>query len=133
MKQTAFKTQTQQSKAIRLQSVDIDACSHRVIEPDDVWSMVLSGRWIREKSNLAILGPSGVGKTYIADAEANDATARGYWTLTTSGVKLSESLATETDMASLIKRCEKAHLLVIDDLVGSWLTSQLHSMHFRRF
>jgi DNA replication protein DnaC len=127
MKQTAFKTQTQQSKGIRLQSVDIGACSHRVIE-QDVWTLVLSGRWIREKSNLVILGPNGIGKTYIADAVANDAVARGYRTLTTSGVRLGQALATGsgTDrLASLIKRCEKAHLLVIDDLVGPWLNEPI--------
>jgi DNA replication protein DnaC len=74
--------------------------------------------WIRERNNLIITGPTGVGKTYLACAFAQKACREGLNTLYLRTTKLFEDLALakgDGRYLKLLKAFAKADLLVLDD------------------
>ncbi|MBM9614862.1 IS21-like element helper ATPase IstB [Desulfobulbus rhabdoformis] len=74
--------------------------------------------WIRERNNLIITGPTGVGKTYLACAFAQKACREGLNTLYLRTTKLFEDLALakgDGRYLKLLKALAKADLLVLDD------------------
>jgi len=77
-----------------------------------------SCRWIREHRNLLIIGPTGVGKTFIACSLAHKACREGLSTLyQRTGRMLHELLVArgEGKYLRLIKSLAKPELLVLDD------------------
>lgn len=56
---------------------DIDFRVPRGLDKELILSLS-SCKWIRDHSNFIIMGPTGVGKTYIADALAHQACREGY-------------------------------------------------------
>lgn len=74
--------------------------------------------WIKERNNLIITGPTGVGKTYLACAFAQKACREGFNTLYRRMTKLFEDLALakgDGRYLKLLKAVAKADLLVLDD------------------
>lgn len=74
--------------------------------------------WIKERNNLIITGPTGVGKTYLACAFAQKACREGFYTLYLRTTKLFEDLALakgDGRYLGLLKAYAKADLLVLDD------------------
>lgn len=75
--------------------------------------------WIKEKRNLLLLGPSGVGKTHLAIALGRKAIEAGMSTLFISAYKLSNQLD-DAVLHGLIeeklKQYTKPKLLIIDEL-----------------
>jgi len=74
--------------------------------------------WIKERNNLIITGPTGVGKTYLACAFAQKACREGYNTRYQRTTKLFEDLALakgDGRYLKLLKTFAKADLLVLDD------------------
>lgn len=74
--------------------------------------------WIKERNNLIITGPTGVGKTYLACAFAQKACREGLNTLYLRTTKLFEDLALakgDGRYLKLLKAFAKADLLVLDD------------------
>ncbi|MBM9615010.1 IS21-like element helper ATPase IstB [Desulfobulbus rhabdoformis] len=74
--------------------------------------------WIRERNNLIITGPTGVGKTYLACAFAQKACREGLNTLYLRTTKFFEDLALakgDGRYLKLLKAFAKADLLVLDD------------------
>jgi DNA replication protein DnaC len=74
--------------------------------------------WIKERHNLIITGPTGVGKTYLACAFAQKACREGFNTLYLRTTKLFEDLALakgDGRYLKLLKTFAKADLLVLDD------------------
>ena len=47
---------------------------HRTVTDKALFQQMLSGRWIKDKRNLMITGPCGVGKTWLACALAQAGT-----------------------------------------------------------
>lgn len=75
-------------------------------------------QWIKERNNLIITGPTGVGKTYLACAFAQKACREGYSTLYLRITKLFEDLALakgDGRYLKLLASFAKTDLLVLDD------------------
>jgi len=81
--------------------------------------MRLAGcEWVKDHNNLIITGPTGVGKTYLACAFAQNACREGYSTLYLRITKLFEDLALakgDGRYLKLLASFAKADLLVLDD------------------
>lgn len=81
--------------------------------------MRLAGcEWVKERNNLIITGPTGVGKTYLACAFAQKACREGFTTLYLRMTKLFEDLALSKGdgrYLKLLASFAKADLLVLDD------------------
>lgn len=76
--------------------------------------------WLEQNYNLVLMGPSGVGKTYIAAGLCNDALVNGYKAYFRTMEQIIEMLKMKDITRSAgaeYKRLLKAHLLVIDDIM----------------
>lgn len=96
---------------------DIDFRHPRGLDKSLVLRLAGCG-WIKERNNLIITGPTGVGKTYLACAFAQKACREGLNTLYLRTTKLFEDLALakgDGRYLKLLKAFAKADLLVLDD------------------
>jgi len=76
--------------------------------------------WLEQNFNLVLLGPSGVGKTYLAAGLCNDALKKGYKAYFRTMEQIMEMLKLKDITRSAgveYKRLLKSHLLVIDDIM----------------
>lgn len=76
--------------------------------------------WLDQSFNLILMGPSGVGKTFIAAGLAFDAISAGYTAIFRSMQQVVEILKlkdTTRSAKSEFRHITKAHLLVIDDMM----------------
>ena len=76
--------------------------------------------WLEQNYNLVLMGPSGVGKTYIAAGLCSDALRKGYKAYFRTMEQIMEMLKLKDITRSAgaeYKRLLKAHLLVIDDIM----------------
>jgi DNA replication protein DnaC len=76
-------------------------------------------KWIEKKQNVALTGPSGVGKSYLAQALGHQACRSGYKVIYVRLPKLLTALIqsrADGTYTNLLKRFEKAHVLILDDL-----------------
>ena len=83
--------------------------------------------FIKNKKNIIITGPTGVGKSYMASAIGNQACIYGYVTLYFNTQKLFSALKlskADGSYISQIRKIEKASLLLLDDFGLEKLDSQ---------
>ena len=76
-------------------------------------------KWIEKTQNIAFTGPAGVGKSYLAQALGHSACRAGYRVSYVRLPKLLTAFAqsrADGSYANLLKRFEKAHVLILDDL-----------------
>ena len=76
--------------------------------------------WLEQNFNLILMGPSGVGKTYLAAGLCNDALRKGYKAYFRTMEQIMEMLKLKDITRSAgveYKRLLKSHLLVIDDIM----------------
>lgn len=76
--------------------------------------------WLEQNFNLVLMGPSGIGKTYIAAGLCNDALKKGYKAYFRTIEQVIEMLKLKDitrSAATEYKRLLKCHLLVIDDIM----------------
>jgi len=76
--------------------------------------------WLEQTYNLVLLGPSGVGKTYLAAGLCSDALKKGYKAYFRTMEQIMEMLKLKDITRSAgveYKRLLNAHLLVIDDIM----------------
>ena len=76
--------------------------------------------WLEQNYNLVLMGPSGVGKTYLAAGLCSDALKSGYKAYFRTMEQIMEMLKLKdiTRSAAMeYKRLLKSHLLVIDDIM----------------
>lgn len=76
-------------------------------------------KWVEQKQNVAFTGPSGAGKSYLAQALGHRACRDGLRVIYVRIPKLLTALAqarVDGTYAVLLKRFEKAHVLILDDL-----------------
>jgi len=74
--------------------------------------------WIKGHQNLIVTGPTGIGKSYIAEAFANKACREGYTALYYRSTRLFRELAVsrgDGSYSKLLSRLARTDLLIIDD------------------
>ncbi len=96
---------------------DVDFKAHRGLNRELVLSL---GRcdWIRERQNLILTGPTGVGKSYLACAFAERACRSVFTALYLRAPRLYQEMAVargDGSYGKLLARLTRTHLLVIDD------------------
>lgn len=96
---------------------DIDFGIPRGLEKQQVLALA-SCRWIQDHNNCIIIGPTGVGKTYLACALANKACREGHDALYIRISNLFEDLAVaraDGRFKKLLHSFTKPEMLIIDD------------------
>ncbi|MFO7716306.1 IS21-like element helper ATPase IstB [Desulfosarcina sp.] len=81
--------------------------------------------WIKRAQNVIILGPTGVGKTYLACAIANSACRNGFAVMYKRAPRLYQEVAVaraDGSYPKLMNRLSKIKILVIDDFCISPMT-----------
>ena len=96
---------------------DLDTRTPRGLDKALV-AQLATGQWIREGLNLLLLGPTGVGKTWIACALAQQACRQGYTTRYLRAPRLFEDLQlahADGRFSKLMANYAKTDLIVLDD------------------
>ena len=97
---------------------DIDYRSARGLDRQLVRSLTLESVWVREHQNLFLLGPTGIGKTWLGRAFAQKACRDGYTALFYKAVELFRDLAmarADGRHAKLLCQIGRVDLLIVDD------------------
>mgnify|MGYP001812288618 FL=1 len=113
-----FKTRLRKAKLRQNACLeDIDFRHPRGLDKS-LMLQLASGQWIKEANNLLIIGPTGVGKTYLACALAHKACQLDYSALYFRLPRLLQQLDIakgDGRYGKLLKSFAKTNLLVIDD------------------
>jgi len=105
---------------------DIDYRHHRGLDKSLLLSLATC-QWLRDHLNVLIVGPTGIGKTFIACALGHKACFEGFKVLYFRASRLFKDLAVargDGRYDKLIKTMAKASLLIIDDWGLSALSDQ---------
>jgi DNA replication protein DnaC len=109
---------------------EIDYRSARGLDKSVIRALAQQSAWVGAHENVFVLGPTGVGKSFVACALAQKACRDGYSALYTRGQALFRDLAlarADGSLRSLLTRISRIDVLVIDD----WAMAPL-SEHERR-
>ncbi len=96
---------------------DVDYAHERKLDKSLVRQLA-TGRWIAARQNVVITGPTGVGKTYLACALAQQACRQGHRVLYRRAPRIFDELAlarADGSYARLLARLAKIDVLVLDD------------------
>jgi DNA replication protein DnaC len=102
---------------------DMDYSTPRGLDRALIRSLA-AGRWLNERNNVLVFGPTGAGKSFVACALGNQAAREGYSVRYQRLSRLLDELAmarAEGRYARLLTRLCKISLLVLDD----WLMAKL--------
>jgi len=97
---------------------DIDYRTSRGLDKSMVRALAAGSTWVERHENLFLVGPTGVGKSYIACAMAHKACRDGYLVLYTRASALFRDLAlarADGSLRNLLARLGRVDVLVIDD------------------
>jgi DNA replication protein DnaC len=111
---------------------DIDYRTARGLDRQMVRSLTAESVWVREHQNVFLIGPTGVGKTWLARAFAQKACRDGYTAWFTRASDLFRDLATARADGShrkLLHKLAKTDVLVVDD----WAMTPLSEAERRDF
>jgi DNA replication protein DnaC len=97
---------------------DIDYRTSRGLDRQVVRSLTQESAWVREHQNLFVIGPTGIGKTWLARAFAQKACRDGYTALFQKAAELFRGLATaraDGSHSKLLYHLTRVDLLIVDD------------------
>jgi DNA replication protein DnaC len=96
---------------------DVDYTAHRGLDKNSL-ERLLTLDFLKQNQNIIITGPTGVGKSYIAQAIGNHACTMLFKTLYYNTAKLMELLRTarlDGSYLKVIKKIKRSQLLILDD------------------
>ena len=97
---------------------DIDYCGARGLDRNVIRALTQESAWVGTHENVFVLGPTGVGKSFVACALAQKACRDGYSALYTRAQSLFRDLAmarADGSLRNLLARLARIDVLVIDD------------------
>jgi DNA replication protein DnaC len=104
---------------------DIDYRTTRGLDRNLVRSLTQESVWVREHQNLFLIGPTGIGKTWLARAFAQKACRDGYTALFSKAVELFRELTmarADGRHSKLLYQLGRVDLLIVDDWAMAPLT-----------
>jgi DNA replication protein DnaC len=111
---------------------DIDYRASRGLDKSVMRGLAQDSAWVRNHENVFVIGPTGVGKSFLACALAQKACRDGYTALYTRGAALFRDLAiarADGSLRNLFARMSRIDVLVVDD----WAMAPLHEQERRDF
>jgi DNA replication protein DnaC len=97
---------------------DIDYRAARGLDKSVIRALTQQSSWVANHENIFVLGPTGIGKSYIASALAQKACRDGYTVLAMRAAALFRDLnlaRADGSLRSLLARLARIDVLVIDD------------------
>jgi DNA replication protein DnaC len=101
---------------------DIDYRASRGLDKSVIRALAQKSAWVQQHENIFVLGPTGVGKSFLACALAQKACRDGYSALYTRFAALFRDLAlarADGSLRHLLARLARIDVLVIDDWASS--------------
>ena len=111
---------------------EIDYRTTRGLDKTVIRALVQESAWVGKHENIFVLGPTGVGKSFVASTLAQKACRDGYSALYTRAQSLFRDLAmarADGSLRSLLVRLSRIDVLVIDD----WAMAPLSEPERRDF
>jgi DNA replication protein DnaC len=111
---------------------DIDYRASRGLDKSVIRALMQESAWVRNHENIFVLGPTGVGKSFVSSALAQKACRDGYSAYYTRAVSLFRDLAlarADGSLRSLLARLSRIDVMVIDD----WAMAPLAESERRDF
>ncbi len=111
---------------------DIDYRTARGLDKNVIRALTQKSEWVAQHENVFVLGPTGVGKSFVACALAQKACRDGYSALYLRAAALFRDLAiarADGSLRSFLMRLSRIHVLVIDD----WAMAPLAETERRDF
>ena len=104
---------------------DIDYRASRGLDRGVIRALAQNSDWVRNHENIFVLGPTGVGKSYVACALAHKACRDGYSALYMRAAALFRDLGiarADGSLRNLLARLSRIDVLVLDDWAMAPLT-----------
>jgi len=111
---------------------NIDFRASRGLDKSVIRALTQESVWVARHENIFVLGPTGVGKSYIASALAQKACRDGYSVLSTRAAMLFRDLTlarADGSLRSLLAKLSRIDVLLIDD----WAMAPLNENERRDF
>jgi len=111
---------------------DIDFRHQRGLDRKLIRSLTAESRWVGQHQQLFLLGPTGIGKSFLACALAQKACRDGYTALYTRAPQLFRELAVARADGSLprrLLRLSRVDVLIVDD----WAMAPMNELERRDF
>lgn len=111
---------------------EVDYRAARGLDKSMIRALAQKSTWVQNHENIFVLGPTGVGKSFVACALAQKACRDGYSALYTRAAALFRDLAiarADGSLRNLLARLSRIDVLVIDD----WAMAPLAETERRDF